>query len=73
MIKVGGFDYKTGVAPQEPGYVTVIVQPGKKYHYGSLSPYAIKDKNGHLIENAYQFRHMFKRSLNISAMLPRSI
>lgn len=71
-IRVGKYDYKTGKQPSTPGYHSVLI-----HTTGDLSPYTMKDANGTIMENAWQFAKVFpsvmKQRQSVSQFQPNDI
>lgn len=55
-IRVGKYDYRTKTEPSTPGYVNVLIHTS-----GDLSPYTMKDSNGCIMENYWQFSKVFPK------------
>ena len=49
-IRVGKYDYQNKVQPTTPGYEDVLI-----HTTGTLSPYTMKDAEGRIMENYWQF------------------
>ena len=62
MIRVGRYVTVDGkrIEPSYPGFEKVVVMM-KSSKYASLSPYYLKDAEGHIIENTWQFGKVFER------------
>jgi len=55
-IRVGKYDYKTKKEANTLGYINVLI-----HTTGELSPYTIKDKNGVIMENWWQFHKIWEK------------
>lgn len=55
-IRVGKYNYKTKNSPITPGYKNVLIHTS-----GPLSPYTMKDENGTIMENYWQFSKIWKK------------
>lgn len=55
MIRVGKYDYKTKSCPEIPEFVNIII-----HTTGDLSPYTMKDSQGHIMENYWQFHKVWE-------------
>ncbi len=62
QIRVGTIRYEAGkkILPSYPGFTPIEVMT-KCSKYGSLSPYALKDDRGRLMENLWQFAKIYSR------------
>jgi len=62
-VAVGRRDYSVGGGKfhdsAKPGYKTVLCLTAST-PYGSIGPYCVKDKNGHIMENAWQARKIYE-------------
>lgn len=61
-IRVGRSTYynrKTFI-PEYDGYTTIVVLTEKTNKYGAISPYSLRNEQGQLIENVYQFSKCYK-------------
>ena len=54
-IRVGKYNYKTKKEPITPGYANVLI-----HTTGDLSPYTMKDENGAIMENYWQFSKIWE-------------
>ncbi len=61
-IRVGKIRYINGeqIIPKYEDYENVICMT-KSSEYGAISPYCLKDDNGNLIENVWQFSKLYNR------------
>ena len=62
MIRVGRCKYnKAGqpTYPTYPGFTPIIVLMKSHSEYGVLGPYCLKDDEGHIMENVWQFKKCF--------------
>lgn len=59
-LRVGKYDYKTKKMPVINGYTNVLI-----HTTGSLSPYVMKDENGIIMENYWQFSKIWKNVYKI--------
>jgi hypothetical protein len=61
-IRVGKIRYINGqqIIPTYEGYENIICMT-KSSEYGAISPYCLKDDNGYIIENVYQFSKLYNR------------
>lgn len=59
-IRVGRIKYNTGkpVYPSYEGFTPILVLT-KSSEYGELGPYLLKDEDGVIMENAWQFRKLY--------------
>jgi hypothetical protein len=59
-IRVGRITYKNGkpIHPSFKGHTPIVVLT-KSSEYGSLGPYELKDENGIIMENAWQFKKLY--------------
>jgi hypothetical protein len=55
-IRVAKYDYKNKIEPITEGYMNILI-----HTTGELSPYEMKDHNGILMENFWQFHKIWKR------------
>lgn len=55
-IRVGKYDYRTKIQPITEGYTNVLI-----HTTGPLSPYTMKDDNGFIMENYWQFSKIWER------------
>ena len=55
-IRVGKYDWKKKNEPSTPGYSNILI-----HTTGELSPYVMKDKNGIIMENWWQFSKVFPK------------
>lgn len=46
--------------PKIDGYTNIIIHTSGKVFGGQLSPYILKDEDGHLLENIWQFSKIYK-------------
>lgn len=60
QIRVGRIDYSGG-KPKNPSFenFTPIIVLTKSSPYGSIGPYALKDKHGRIMENIWQFSKVY--------------
>lgn len=58
QIVNGRYDWKTKISSTLEGYEKIIIHPGLPFE--NLSPYAIVDAEGILLENAWQFSKIYK-------------
>lgn len=65
-IRVGKYDYKNKVQPTTLNYVNVLI-----HTTGELSPYVMKDKNGVIMENYWQFSKVWKEVYKIKSTISR--
>jgi len=54
-VRVGKYNYKTKQEPKTPGYTNVLI-----HTTGDLSPYTMKDKDGVIMENYWQFNKIWE-------------
>jgi hypothetical protein len=66
MIRVGKYDYKTKTEPATHGYVNILI-----HTTGGLSPYVMKDDNGVIMENYWQFSKIWEEVDAITQPLSR--
>lgn len=61
-IRVGRIEYIDGKAvhPQYPGFTPIVVLT-KSSPYGSLGPYELRDDNGRIMENIWQFSKVYEK------------
>lgn len=61
-IRVGRIKFDSGgrTIPEFKGYTSVMVMT-KSSKYGSLGPYVLKDKQGRIMENIWQFAKVYKK------------
>ncbi len=61
-IRVGRIRYINGeqVIPTYEGFQNIICMT-KSSAYGDLGPYCLKNENGHIIENVYQFSKLYNK------------
>ncbi len=59
-IRVGKYDYKSTAQPTTEGYRNVLIHTS-----GQLSPYTMKDENGVIMENFWQFSKIWERTFEI--------
>lgn len=59
-LRVGRIVYRGGkpVHPSYPGYTPILVLT-KSSPYGSLGPYVLRNEEGHLMENVWQFSKLY--------------
>lgn len=62
-IRVGRcfYDRSGRVDPQYPGYTTVVVLTKGTNRWGMIGPYELKDEEGHIMENVWQFSKVYPR------------
>lgn len=61
MIRVGTIKYTNGkVMPKFPGFTDIIVLT-KSSPYGDLGPYVLKNDEGMIMENIWQFGKIYRR------------
>lgn len=60
QIRVGRMVYRGGkpIHPTYPGFTPIVVLT-KSSPYGELGPYVLKDEDGTIMENAFQFRKAY--------------
>jgi hypothetical protein len=56
-IRVGKYDFKNKIQPKTSGYTNILI-----HVKDSLSPYIMKDKNGILHENYWQFSKCYEKT-----------
>lgn len=66
MIRVGKYNYKTKVQPTTKGYTNILI-----HTTGDLSPYTMKDENGTIMENYWQFSKVWKEVDEIDQPISR--
>lgn len=61
MIRVGRIKYVNNqqVYPSYPDFTPIVVMT-KSSEYGELGPYELKDENGHIFENIWQFSKAYE-------------
>lgn len=59
-LRVGKYNYKTKKMPVIEGYTNVLI-----HTTGALSPYVMKDDNGIIMENYWQFSKIWKKVYKI--------
>src|SRR5437868_14219298 len=59
-IRVGRITYHQGkpIHPSYPGFTPIVVLT-KSSPYGDLGPYVLKDEQGRIMENLWQFRKLY--------------
>lgn len=60
MIRVAKY-YPGKPVPKTPGYRNVLIHLSDKNIGGDLSPYLLKDENGRLLENIWQFSKLYEK------------
>ncbi|AYV85878.1 MAG: hypothetical protein Solivirus1_35 [Solivirus sp.] len=55
-VRVGKYNYKTQKEPSTEGYTNVLIHTS-----GELSPYTMRDSNGTIMENAWQFSKLWEQ------------
>lgn len=62
QLRVGKCTYKNGqrIDPIYPGFATIVCLT-KSSAYGSIGPYVLKDENGRLMENIWQFSKIYEK------------
>lgn len=60
LVRVGRIVYKDGkpIHPSYPGFTPIVVLT-KSSPYGELGPYVLKDEQGRIMENLWQFRKVY--------------
>ena len=60
LIRVGRIVYEKGkpIHPSYPGFTPIVVMT-KSSAYGDLGPYVLKDEEGRIMENLWQFRKVY--------------
>lgn len=61
MIRVGRCTYSSGkkIDPEYPGFTKIVVMMKSHSKWWPLSPYELKNDNGHIMENIWQFSKVY--------------
>jgi hypothetical protein len=62
----GRYDYKSKTYSHTQGYTPIIIHPG--YEYESLSPYDLKNSQGNILENLWQFSKIYEKVYEIKTL-----
>ena len=62
MIRVGRCEYKGGkrIDPSYNGFTPIVILMKSHSRWYPLSPYELKDEEGHVMENSWQFQKAFE-------------
>lgn len=63
LVAVAKYDYRSKKLPRMPEdkkWFKVLIHTSTKEFGGTLSPYVLKDENGHLLENVWQFSKVYR-------------
>lgn len=66
MLRVGKYNWKTKEMPVIDGFTNILI-----HTTGPLSPYTMKDKNGAIMENWWQFHKIWRRVYKIKQPISR--
>ncbi len=59
-LRVAKYDWKSGVSPKTEGYTNILIHTQEE-----LSPFVLKDSNGVIMENYWQFSKIYPKVLKI--------
>lgn len=66
MLRVGKYDYKTKTQAKTEGYTNVLI-----HTTGSLAPYEMKDSDGCIMENYWQFSKVWEEVPEVRQVVSR--
>lgn len=67
-IRVGRSRYSNGISlfPRYPGYTPIVVLTKASSDYGELGPYDLKNEQGQILENVWQFSKVYPKVPQVS-------